>query len=127
MICEIVGGLTHVGELNVMIEAPAYGAVGRSVDTAQLHGAVRVGLMQCGVWPKYGEALTIRRLVLGTGCKKKEAVAKVLDAFKLDFPTSDECDAYLIMRAAEMTSTDNLQPMLSDVTYLVKRLRARNG
>src|SRR5262245_27027982 len=72
LLCDALNNLPW--PLHVMIEAPAYGALGRAVDLAQLHGAVRVGIVEkrC-VFPMYAEALTVRRMVLGSGCKKEEA------------------------------------------------------
>jgi len=126
MLCDILNDLPW--DLDVVIEAPAYGARGRgAVDVAQLHGAVRAGLvLNCRLFPLYAEALTVRRIVLGTGYKKKDAAEKVRKAFNLDFPTPDECDAYLIMRAAEIAH-DPVGQWPQDVTYLVKQLHARNG
>ena len=127
-VCKLIGEAAPYHDGDVMIESPAYGALGRSIDIAQLHGAVRYGLVrQHGIFPQYAEALSVRRIVLGVGCKKSDAEEKVRKAFHLEFPTPDECDAYLIMRAAEMAATDNPLQLLPDVAYLMKRLRARNG
>src|SRR5262245_29499187 len=41
VICE---GFATTADVDVMVESPAYGAPGRMVDIAQLHGAVRVML-----------------------------------------------------------------------------------
>jgi hypothetical protein len=126
LICMHIGRLPM--NLDVMIESPAYGAPGRAADMAQLHGAVRSGLARdYGIWPMYAEALAVRRIVLGTGCKKNEAEEKVREFFKLEFPTPDECDAYLLMRTAEIAATPTDRWMLPDIGYLVTRLRVRNG
>lgn len=89
----------------VAIEAPFTGSgpmMHVALHLAELHGAVKVALLDAGIKPPYYVApTTLKKFATGSGKGEKSAVQlNVYKKWGQDFGSNDEADAYVLARIA---------------------------